>query len=337
MSAMRSGARQFIAAILVILGSVLSGCAHQNTRDPLEPLNRGIYEFNDALDRAILKPVATGYRAVLPQVVRTGVSNFFSNLDDITVIINSFLQLKIPQAASDMGRFLINTTIGVLGLFDVATQLGLEKHNEDFGQTLGYWGVGNGPYLMLPFLGPSSFRDGLGRLVDNKSDVVAQIDHIRTRNQFYGTRVVNNREHLLDSEKVLDTAAIDRYAFIRDAYLQRRRSLVYDGSPPPDPEEDEFNGKPQSESQTAPVSVLVDQSGGIVAGPRESLSPQVPATAQNSGDVPRTLKPEGNSAQTTPAPASKAPGESAQSSAAPVSGEAPPHFVRVWLPGAASP
>ncbi|RPI48690.1 MAG: VacJ family lipoprotein [Betaproteobacteria bacterium] len=341
MSARHCGARQLIAATLLIVVGVLSGCAHQNTRDPLEPLNRGIYTFNDAVDRAVLKPVATGYRAVLPQVVRTGVSNFFSNLDDITVFINNVLQIKIPQAASDAGRFLINTTIGVLGLFDVATQLGLEKHNEDFGQTLGYWGLGNGPFLMLPFLGPSSLRDGVGRLVDVKSDVVAQIDHIRTRNQFYGTRVISNREHLLDSEKVLDAAAIDRYAFLRDAYLQRRRSLVYDGSPPPEPEDEDFNGKPQSELQSAPISVLVDQYGGIVAGPSEILGPQPLGETQAVGapktaDRPSASLPQREADPAASAPVPRAPDAPSESSVSPVSVEPATGFVRMWLSGAAS-
>ena len=218
-----------IAAVLALLTG-LSGCAHYNNpRDPLESFNRGVYAFNDGVDTAILKPIAQGYRAVLPQVVRTGVGNFFSNLDDVTVIVNGVLQLKIPQATSDLGRFLINSTIGLLGLFDVATELGLEKHNEDFGQTLGYWGIGSGPYLVLPLFGPSSFRDAIGRFADFYTDVVWQINDMRWRNALYGTRVVNNRSRLLDTEEVLKIAAIDEYSFVRDAYLQRRRSLVDDG------------------------------------------------------------------------------------------------------------
>ncbi len=336
MSLLQSCARHFITAACLLLAGLLSGCAHQNTRDPLEPLNRGIYTFNDAVDRAVLKPVAQGYRAVLPQLVRTGVSNFFSNLNDLTVILNGLLQLKLPQAASDTGRFLINTTIGILGLFDVATQLGLEKHNEDFGQTLGYWGIGSGPYLVLPFLGPSSFRDGVGRFVDTFSDVVLNIDHIRTRNQFWGTRIVSDREHLLDSEKVLDTAAIDRYAFIRDAYLQRRRSLVYDGNPPPEPEDDEPSNqdKPRSESREPPfASVLVDQYGGIVAGPASPVEPQPAATASESGQAKA-----GNGDTPSSSPREQGDTGSVSPAADKVSSSGPANsFVRVWLPGTAAP
>jgi len=263
---------RLVAAILLLATALLSGCAHNNPRDPLEPFNRGMYAFNDALDTVVLKPVATGYRAVAPSFVRTGVSNFFSNLDDITVILNGLLQLKIPQALSDTGRFLINSTIGLFGLIDVATHLGLEKHNEDFGQTMGYWGVGSGPYLVLPFFGPSSLRDGFGRIVDRRTDVVWREDHTRTRNQFFVGRVISNRAQLLDSEKLLETAAIDQYQFVRDAYLQRRRSLVFDGNPPPEPEDDEPPAKPRSQApaDSAPTTVLVDERGFVVAGGSET-------------------------------------------------------------------
>ncbi len=274
MSANDPRARCLIGAVVLILAAALSGCAHNNPRDPLEPFNRRVYIFNDTVDKMVLKPIATGYRAVLPQFVRTGVRNFFSNLDDITVIVNSILQFKIPQAASDTGRFVINTTLGVLGFVDVATHFGLEKHNEDFGQTLGYWGLGSGPYLVVPFLGPSSVRDGIGRLADGyTTDVVLQVDYIRARNIALGTRVVSQREQLLDSEKILDTAALDRYSFIRDAYLQRRRNLVYDGNPPP---EDDFlldEPEPRSESFEPLPSVLTDSFGNVVASPWPEIEP----------------------------------------------------------------
>ncbi|MPZ42284.1 MAG: VacJ family lipoprotein [Betaproteobacteria bacterium] len=282
MSAIESRTRHLVAAIMLVLVSAVSGCAHTNPRDPLEQFNRGVYSFNDTLDNVVLKPVATGYRAVTPQFVRTGVRNFFSNLDDVTVVINGVLQFKIPQALSDTGRFVLNSTVGLLGFIDVATHLGLEKHNEDFGQTLGYWGVGSGPYLVLPFLGPSSFRDGVGRFVDAfYTDVVWYIDHIRTRNILVGTRVVSNREALLDSEKILEAAALDRYSFIRDAYLQRRRNLVYDGSPPPEPEEEAPppQGKPRSEAPDLTPTVLVDQLGNVVLAPAGAPVPILAAPA----------------------------------------------------------
>lgn len=336
MSAMQSSLRPWITACLILLTGALSGCAHQNARDPLEPFNRGVYAFNDAVDNALVKPIATGYRAVLPQFVRTGVTNFFSNLDDVTVFVNSLLQLKIPQAVSDAGRFLINTTVGVLGLVDVATHLGLEKHNEDFGQTLGYWGIGNGPYLVLPFLGPSSFRDGVGRWVDVRTDPVRWEDHVRTRNQFLVLRVVNTRANLLDSEKVLDAAAIDRYAFLRDAYLQRRRSLVYDGNPPPEPDEDDAGPapKPRSDAAPAPVrgAVLTDQFGGVVAGaPAEvgAASPVVPAPQPKATSA---LPPAAAPAPDLPAvPAVH--GAAGASPATTMAAAEPARIVRVWLSG----
>lgn len=342
MSAMQSPVQKWIAASLLILASVLSGCAHHNVRDPLEPLNRGIYTFNDAVDKAVVKPLAQGYRAVLPQVVQTGISNFFSNLDDITVILNNLLQLKIPQAVSDTGRFVINSTIGLLGFIDVATHFGLEKHNEDFGQTLGYWGIGNGPYLVLPFLGPSSLRDGVGRWVDVRTDPVRWEDHIRTRNQLMVTRLLSTRARLLDSEKVLDAAAIDRYAFIRDAYLQRRRSLVFDGNPPPEKEDEDFNSKPSSEAAPGLGAVLIDQYGGIVAGsanvtPMESAAPSQAKTEETGTNTVVKGAEVKSAPEFAPPLSQQTPEVSPQSSIAPLSvAQQPMRFVRVWLPGSGS-
>jgi phospholipid-binding lipoprotein MlaA len=329
-----------IAAILALLLVNISGCATTNPRDPLEPFNRGVYAFNDGLDTVLLKPVAQGYRAVLPQIVRTGIGNFFSNLDDITVFVNNVLQMKVAQAASDLGRLVVNSTIGLLGLVDVATQLGMEKHNEDFGQTLGYWGIGSGPYLVLPFFGPSSFRDALGRWADSYTDVVWQQDHIRTRNQFYGLRVVDNRSRLLDTEKVLQTAAIDEYSFVRDAYLQRRRNLVYDGNPPPE-EDEEPAPKPRSNVEPELKTVLVDQFGRIVAGGEPTtggIAPQL--TEETSKVLPKLAAPNverrREEASTRPAPAAAAaeePAKPAPSSSAPaeVPAATAVPVVRVWL------
>jgi len=218
---------------LVMLAVALTGCAtNGDPRDPLEPLNRGIYKFNDTVDKAVTKPIAQGYRAVLPSPVRTGVSNFFSNIDDIFVTANNLLQFKIHTAASDFARLVANTTFGIGGLFDVATSFGLEKHNEDFGQTLGYWGAGDGAFLMLPLLGPSDVRDAIGTGVQGYFDPVWNLNNVPVRNSLTGLNVVSDRANLLDAEKVLDEAALDRYTFIRDAYLQQRRSLIYDGNPP---------------------------------------------------------------------------------------------------------
>jgi len=233
--------------------TLFAGCASTNNpRDPLEPLNRAVYQFNDGLDKVVMKPVATVYREALPDFVRTGVTNFFSNLYDILTALNSLLQGKIADAASDVGRIAVNTTIGIAGLFDVATEIGLEKHKEDFGQTLGRWGIGDGPYLQIPFLGPSSIRDAVGTFVDVKVDPIGWIwrDHIATRNSLWGLYFVNLRAILLDSTKILEEAALDPYEFQRDAYLQRRRNLVYDGNPPTQKEEDEMpelKTKPRTE------------------------------------------------------------------------------------------
>jgi phospholipid-binding lipoprotein MlaA len=238
-------------ACLALSVSLLGGCAMGTTPgDPFESVNRGIYSFNEGLDNAILKPTAQAYRAVLPQFIRSSVSNFFSNINDVVVALNNLLQGKFTDAYSDLGRVAINTTIGVLGLFDVASEAGIEKHDEDFGQTLGKWGVGEGPFLVLPFLGPSNGRDAVGRFVDYKTDLAAYVDPTRSRNQLWGTRVVNRRSELLDASNVLQTAALDPYEFVRDAYLQRRRNLIYDGSPPPDREF--LDAPPKAEARWTP-------------------------------------------------------------------------------------
>jgi len=212
---------------------ILTGCSSaKNPNDPFEPFNRGMYKFNDAVDKAVIKPVAKGYDTVMPTAGKVMVTNFFSNLDDVIVTANDLLQFKFEQALSDGLRFVVNTTIGVLGLIDVASKTGLVKHHEDFGQTLGKWGIGNGPYLVLPILGPSTLRDGIGLYADSFENPTNQIDHIPTRNQVYIADGIQIRAGLLDKEEVIDEAVIDRYEFLRDAYLQHRRSLVYDGNPP---------------------------------------------------------------------------------------------------------
>jgi len=333
MSTTQSLRQGLITAFFALLLAGISGCATNNPRDPLEPLNRGIYAFNDGLDTVVMKPVAEGYRAVLPQLVRTGIGNFFSNLDDLTVFANGILQFKIPQAVSDLGRFVINSTIGLLGFVDVATDLGLEKHIEDFGQTLGYWGIGSGPYLVLPFLGPSSFRDALGRWVDSFTDVVWQQDHMRTRNQLYGTRAVDNRSRLLDTEKILQTAAIDEYAFVRDAYLQRRRNLVYDGNPPPEPEDDE-PAKPGSRVEPELKTVLVDQFGQVVADGQLTTGGIAPLlTEETSKPLPRAAAPYRPRDEAPSAPFVSTGDPLPQATAGAQTPPAPAlPVVRVWLP-----
>ena len=224
--------KRLCAALL--LAGMSAGCATSggNPADPLEPLNRVVFSFNDAADKAVIKPVARAYRAVLPGIVRTGVSNFFSNLEDIWISVNDVLQGKFQEGIDDLGRVLFNSTFGIAGIFDFASQLGFQKHNEDFGQTLGSWGVGSGAYLVLPILGPSTIRDGFGLLLDTQADLVFKIDGVPVHNSLYGTRAIANRANLLDASSVIEQAALDKYAFVRDAWLQRRRNLVYDGNPP---------------------------------------------------------------------------------------------------------
>ena len=218
------------ASLLLTGCSTLNLSAYTQQKDPFESFNRGMYKFNDTLDRAVVKPVAKGYNAAVPSPIKTMVSNFFSNLDDVVVTANDLLQLKFKQAASDSARVIFNTTFGLFGLINVTDRL--EKHNEDFGQTLGYWGVPSGPYLMLPILGPSTVRDGTGRYADSFFSVISNTKHVPTRNSAWALEGLDTRVGLLEQEKVLDDAVIDRYSFIRDAYLMHRQSLVYDGNPP---------------------------------------------------------------------------------------------------------
>lgn len=224
-----------LTAAILALALPLGGCAaNGDPRDPLEPMNRAIHSFNEGLDRVLLKPVAQAYETVMPGFAQTGVRNFFSNLDDVTVLANNVLQFKLEQGSRDFMRLAINSTFGLFGLLDVAGEMGLQKHNEDFGQTLGRWGVGTGPYLVLPFLGPSDLRDTAGFLVDNEyTDLVRNHDDISTRNPAMVLRLVSRRADLLDAKRAIDAAALDDYEFNRDLYLERRRGLVYDGNPPP--------------------------------------------------------------------------------------------------------
>ncbi len=225
---------KYLAAIAISSLALISGCASTSASkaDPFEGMNRATYAFNDVVDENLFKPVAKGYQKVTPDFFRAGVTNLFTNIGDVATALNNLLQGKGGDAASDAGRFFVNSTLGVLGLFDVATPMGLEKHNEDFGQTLGKWGLDSGPFLMLPLMGPSTLRDGSGRLVDSFAGYSRYVDHIPTRNSAFGVEVIDLRANLLGASSTLDTAALDKYQFIRDAYLQRRLRNVYDGKAP---------------------------------------------------------------------------------------------------------
>ena len=206
-----------------------------NKKDPWESMNRSVFSFNERLDSNVLKPVAKGYKWIMPDPFETAIGNVFSNLNDIPVTFNNILQLKFKNALRSSGRLLVNSTMGVGGMLDVASGMGLEKQNEDFGQTLGYYGVSSGPYLVLPVLGPSSTRDAGGLMFDLASDPVAVGSFFVA--PFIGpvvgsTRFADTRARLLENDKTLDEASLDKYEFIREAYLQRRRNLVHDGNPP---------------------------------------------------------------------------------------------------------
>lgn len=221
-------------AALALAGALAGGCATtgNHPEDPLEGYNRAMFAFNEQVDRALLKPAAQAYETVVPSPLRTGVGNVFGNLGDPWIGINNLLQGKVADALSDMMRFVVNTTLGFVGILDIATEAGLPKHDEDFGQTLGAWGVASGPYFVLPVLGPRTLRDTATLAVDMMADPVAGLGHIPTRNALTGLRLVHVRATLLGTEKTLDEGTLDKYAYMRDFYLEQRRYKVFDGNPP---------------------------------------------------------------------------------------------------------
>ncbi len=228
-------ARRALLAGLVV--AICSGCATRpdaNPRDPLEPFNRGVYAFNTDVDRVIFVPVAIVYREVTPRLVRTGVSNFFGNLEDAWSFVNSALQAKPKPAVDNFFRVAVNTFFGIGGVFDVAREMGIERQREDFGQTLGHWGVPAGPYLVLPFLGSSTVRDTVALPVDAQGDLIQGVNHITTRNSLKVLDLVDTRAGLLSVSTALGEVALDPYSFTREAYLQRRANAVFDGNPPDD-------------------------------------------------------------------------------------------------------
>jgi phospholipid-binding lipoprotein MlaA len=311
---------KILAALLAL--AVLGGCATTNNpNDPLEPFNRGVYQFNDAADKAIVKPVASAYNAVIPKPARTGISNFFSNLEDVITVVNDILQFKLKQAVSDSARVIFNSTFGIFGLIDIASDAGLPKHDEDFGQTLGYWGFNTGPYLVLPLLGPSNIRDGIGLAVDNQIDPLFQLHDIRTRNKTIALKVVSVRSDTLDAEKVFEEAALDPYAFLRDAYLQRRRDQVYDGNPP----RDANNNQSRLDEEEEVSEYDVETQTEVVAPSSSELSPQLTITPDTEA------LPEGSAAEVLdkPTPAE----EEAHSNAAPVDAASvqATQVVRFWF------
>jgi phospholipid-binding lipoprotein MlaA len=231
--------------LLLLALAHLTGCASipgggpPDPRDRFERFNRGVYKFNDALDRGFARPAARAYVKVTPRPVRTGVSNFMANLSSPVTIVNQLLQGKVRAFGTDTTRLVVNTTLGIGGLFDPATKMGLQAGNEDFGQTLGRWGLTSGPYLMLPVLGPSSIRDGAGRVADHFAEPRTYIEDDVTRYSLTALDLLDTRARLLDTDAVLQRS-FDPYAFVRNAYLQRRQFQVYDGNPPEEAMEEEF-------------------------------------------------------------------------------------------------
>lgn len=274
---MNSSRWNFRSTVLAIIFSLAAGgCASSNTPgDPVEGFNRAMFSFNDTVDQAVLKPVATGYRNVVPEPVRECTGNVFSNINDVFVAVNSLLQGKVGDAVSDACRVLVNSTVGILGCFDVASKMGLDKHNRDFGQTFGKWGIASGPYLVLPFLGPSNIRDGVGTVIYSSLDPV-WANHIPTRNVAYSLRAVNGRADLLSASSAVEDAALDKYAFVRDAYVQRRQSLIDDAENKARPRA-EVDGDQPPASRTAaaasavtalpPVAVWFDDANQRAATP----------------------------------------------------------------------
>ncbi len=244
--------------ILIFSLTLLSACASvpggPTEGDPFESYNRAMFNFNEGLDEYLLKPVAEGYNAVMPGPVKTGVSNFFSNLDDLFVIINDLLQFKFVQAIEDTSRFFFNSTIGLYGFIDVATPMGLQKHNEDLGQTLATWGIADGPYIVLPFFGPRTMRGTAGFVVESSYDPVYDI---KDESAMWGTvalRTIDTRYKLLKASRIIDQAALDKYSFVRDAYLQHRENLVYDGNPP----EEKAPPLPKSDAEDQELEDLLE-------------------------------------------------------------------------------
>ncbi|MFZ2268556.1 MAG: VacJ family lipoprotein [Azonexus sp.] len=227
----RAGGQWLAGGILslVLAGTAMAG---DNPRDPYEGFNRTMYTVNEAVDKAVIKPVGQGYDKAVPLPLKASVGNFFGNAGDLWIGANGALQGKFADAGIDIGRLLINSTIGIFGLFDVASELGLEKHEEDFGQTLAVWGVGDGGYVFWPIIGPRTVRDTAGWGVDYFADPVGYTRSIPVRNSMAALRFVDIRASLLPADKVVEEAALDKYAYVRDAYLQRRRNQIFDGRPP---------------------------------------------------------------------------------------------------------
>jgi phospholipid-binding lipoprotein MlaA len=224
----------------VLAAALLAGCATTTSRvDPLEPLNRAMYAVHEPIDTHVVKPVAQAYVDYVPRAIRQPITSFFANIDDLFSGINGMLQGKPEKAAHDFGRVMVNTLYGLGGLVDFATEAGIPKGEEDFGQTFGAWGIGQGPYLFIPLLGPTTFRDGTGWVIRAYTTPVGYLDDVGARNTLWGVGALDLRAQALEAQSLVEKAALDPYTFIRRSYLQRREYLTYDGRPPARKDDDE--------------------------------------------------------------------------------------------------
>ncbi len=242
---------------ILLIAVTLQACAavaYKDPRDPMESWNRSVFNFNDSVDRAVVKPVATAYQQGLPHWVRTGVGNFFTNLDDVWSMINNALQLRGRYTADSFGRVMVNSTMGLGGLLDVATEMGMERRSANFGLTLGTWGVGPGPFVVLPLLGSSTLRDALALPIDRQGNPLNSLEDVPTRNALTVLNVIDLRASYLKAGDVIDGAALDKYSFTRDAFLQRRRNQVYDGNPPDEDSTSDYSEPIQSNAAALPVT-----------------------------------------------------------------------------------
>ncbi|TMG83901.1 MAG: VacJ family lipoprotein [Betaproteobacteria bacterium] len=245
---------RYIGLLVAGAAMLLAGCAAApNKDDPFEPWNRTMYDVHQAVDGTIVKPIAQAYVTATPELIRTGISNFFGNIDDLFTGINNMLEGRGDQAGDDFGRVLLNSTFGMGGILDLASMMGITKDKKDFGITFGKWGAPQGPYFFVPLFGPTTLRDGTGTVVRIFLSPIGYINEIPVRNTLYGVGYLDTRAQALSAESVLDTAAIDRYRFLRNAYLKNRRYQVYDGKPPPEEDEDDATSAPAVPAPAPPI------------------------------------------------------------------------------------